>query len=224
MVLAEDGRPLALKWAYTPREILADGIVHGIGVAFALVGAVALVLCAALLGVGARPLAAVVVYAMGLAAMLGTSAAYNLWPVGRAKWLLRRADHAVIYVMIAATYTPFVALGNGGAAARWLLGAIWAVALLGLALKLVLPGRFDRLSIGLYLALGWSGVLAYEPVLATLSPLPFGLLAAGGLLYSVGVVFHVWRRLPYQNAIWHVFVLAAAMCHYGAVLASLLEA
>ncbi len=224
MVLADDGRPLALKWAYTPRELRADGIVHGVGIAFAVLGAVGLVTCAALVGAGGGALAAVVVYALGLAAMLGTSAAYNLWPMGRVKWLLRRADHAVIYVMIAATYTPFVALGGGGAAARWLLGAIWAVALVGIVLKLVLPGRFDRLSIGLYLALGWSGVAAYDPVLGRLGPVAFWLLAAGGLLYSFGVIFHVWQRLPYQNAIWHVFVLAAAMCHYGAVLARLLDA
>lgn len=224
MVLAADGRPLALTWAYTPREMLADGIVHGIGVAFAVIGAAALLVCAALAGVGTGALAAVAIYALGLAATLGTSAAYNLWPVGRAKWILRRFDHAAIYVMIAATYTPFVVLFGTGAAAWCLLAGIWAVAIIGIALKLVLPGRFDRLSILLYLALGWSGVLAYEPVLATLAKVPFALLAAGGLLYSFGVVFHVWRRLPFQNAIWHLFVLAAAMCHYGAVLASVFGA
>ena len=221
MVLAADGRPLALTWAYTPRELLVDGIVHGVGVAFAGIGTVVLLVLAALAGVGAGALAALTVYAAGLAAMLGTSAAYNLWPLGRVKWILRRFDHAAIYVLIAGTYTPLVALVGVGAAAWWLLAAIWGVALVGMALKLALPGRFDRLSIGLYLALGWSGVLAYEPVIAVLPPVPFALLAAGGLLYSVGVVFHVWRGLPFQNAIWHVFVLVAAMCHYGAVLASL---
>jgi hemolysin III len=150
--------------------------------------------------------------------MLGVSATYNMWPVGRRKWLLRRADHALIYLMIAGTYTPLVALVGEGATAWVLLAGVWLVAGVGIALKLTLPGRFDRAAIGLYLLLGWSGLAAYDSVIARLAPDALWLLAAGGLLYSFGVVFHVWRSLPYQNAIWHAFVLAATACHYGAVL------
>jgi hemolysin III len=101
------------------------------------------------------------------------------------------------------------------------LAMIWVVALIGIAVKLFLPGRFDRLSIGLYLMLGWSGLLAYESVIAALQPTALWLLAIGGALYSVGVVFHIWRTLPFQNAIWHGFVLAATACHYGTIWASL---
>lgn len=221
MSLAEDGRPLTLTWHYTPREIVADGVIHGLGVVLGLAGAVALVATAltAHLGFGER--AAIVLYATALVLMLGVSAVYNLYPVSPRKWLLRRADHALIYLMIAGTYTPLVALVGSGIRAYLLLALIWLVALVGIAVKLFLPGRYDRLSIGLYLLLGWSGLLAYESVIAALQPTALWLLAIGGLLYSVGVLFHVWRTLPFQNAIWHGFVLAATACHYGTIWASL---
>jgi hemolysin III len=221
MSLAEDGRPLSLTWHYTPREILADGIVHGVGVAFGVAGAIALILTgvSAHLAFGAQ--AALFVYALALVLMLAVSAIYNLHPVGPRKWLLRRADHALIYLMIAGTYTPLVALVGSGPVAYGLLAMIWAVALVGIAVKLFLPGRFDRLSIALYLILGWSGLLAYESVIAALQPTALGLLAIGGVLYSIGVVFHVWRTLPFQNAIWHAFVLVATACHYGTIWSSL---
>ena len=161
------------------------------------------------------------VYATALVLMLGVSALYNLHPVSPRKWLLRRADHALIYLMIAGTYTPLVALVGSGSRAYALLAVIWIVALVGIAVKLFLPGRFDRLSIALYLMLGWSGLFAYESVIAILQPTALWLLAIGGALYSVGVVFHVWRSLPFQNAIWHGFVLVATACHYGTIWASL---
>jgi hemolysin III len=96
------------------------------------------------------------------------------------------------------------------------------VAIVGIVLKLSFPGRFDRIAIGLYLALGWSGVMVYDTLVAALPGLTLALIAAGGLLYSAGVVFHVWERLRFQNAIWHVFVLLGATCHYTAVLDLLL--
>lgn len=221
MFVADDGRPLDLTWHYTPREIVADGIVHGLGVVSGSAGAVALVTTALTthLGVGGR--AAVVLYATALILMLGVSAVYNLYPVGRRKWLLRRADHALIYLMIAGTYTPLVALVGSGARAYVLLALVWVVAAIGIGLKLLRPGRYDRLSIALYLILGWSGLLAYESVIAALQPTALWLLAIGGVLYSVGVIFHIWRRLPFQNAIWHAFVLAAMACHYATIWASL---
>ena len=221
MSLAEDGRPLSLTWHYTPREIVADGVIHGLGVLLGFAGAVALVATAVTTHLGLGERAAVVVYAAALVLMLGVSALYNLYPVSPRKWLLRRADHALIYLMIAGTYTPLVALVGSGIRAYALLAIIWVVALIGIAVKLLLPGRFDRLSIGLYLLLGWSGLLAYESVIAALQPTALWLLGIGGALYSIGVIFHIWRPLPFQNAIWHGFVLAAAACHYGTIWASL---
>lgn len=218
-----DGRPLNLAWTYTKRELLADGVVHVVGVSLGVIGALALTISAALTALSASEKIAVAVYAAGLVAMLGTSAAYNMCPVGRLKWRLRRADHATIFLMIAGTYTPLVTLVGTDGFAFGLLAGIWLVAAAGALVKLTLPGRFDRLAIALYLALGWSGLMAYESVIAALSPGALWLLAAGGLLYSLGVIFHVWRQLPFQNAIWHAFVLAAAACHYGAVFHSVLD-
>ncbi|NEU11550.1 hemolysin III family protein [Methylobacterium sp. BTF04] len=224
MLLAEDGRPAGLTWHYTRREMVADGVVHFLGVAFGLAGAIAIVMQAAMSPLALAERASVVVYAAALVSMLGVSATYNMWPVGRRKWLLRRADHALIYLMIAGTYTPLVALVGNGTTAWALLAAVWLMAGIGIALKLLLPGRFDRAAIGLYLLLGWSGVIAYGSVIARLPSNALWLLAIGGLLYSFGVVFHVWRSLPYQNAIWHAFVLAATACHYGTVLICVLGA
>jgi hemolysin III len=158
------------------------------------------------------------VYAAGLLAMLGFSAAYNLWPVSRRKWLLRRFDHSAIYVLIAATYTPIFAQLPERLFALSLLAGVWGVAAVGIVLKLFFPGRFDRVSVGLYLAMGWSGVIAYDAGLSSLPQLAFWFILAGGLLYSFGVVFHAWQRLRFQNVIWHCFVLLGAACHYTAVL------
>jgi len=221
MSLAEDGRPLTLTLNYTPREILADGIIHGLGVALGILGAGTLMLTALSAHLALGEQAALFVYATALVLMLAVSATYNLYPVGPRKWLLRRADHALIYLMIAGTYTPLVALVGSGPVAYGLLAVIWIVALVGIAVKLLMPGRFDRLSIGLYLILGWSGLFAYESVIAALQPTALCLLAIGGALYSIGVVFHVWRTLPFQNAIWHAFVLLATACHYGTIWSSL---
>jgi hemolysin III len=222
MFLAEDGRPAGLTWNYTRQEMLADGVIHLLGVVLGVAGAIAIVILAALGPLGLREQAAVAVYAAGLVSMLGVSATYNMWPVGRRKWLLRRADHALIYLMIAGTYTPLVTLVGTGTAAWGLLLMVWCVAIIGMALKIMMPGRFDRAAVGLYLLLGWSGIAAYDSVIAMLAPTALWLLAAGGLLYSFGVVFHLWRSLPYQNAIWHGFVLAATACHFGTVLTTVL--
>ncbi|GLS42485.1 PAQR family membrane homeostasis protein TrhA [Methylobacterium brachythecii] len=224
MFLAEDGRPLALTWHYTREEMMADSAVHLLGVALGIAGAITLVVIATLTHLGWMERASILVYSGALVAMLGASAAYNMWPVSPRKWILRRVDHAFIYLMIAGTYTPLVVLVGSGPVAWSLLGLIWTVAAIGIAIKLLMPGRWDRLSIVLYLMLGWSGVLAYESTIAGLSPAALWMLAIGGLLYSFGVVFHVWRSLPFQNAIWHGFVLAAACCHYGTIITSVLAA
>jgi len=150
--------------------------------------------------------------------MLTLSATYNLWPVTPTKWVLRRFDHSAIYMLIAATYTPLIMQMKHNIFALVLLTAVWCVAILGIVLKLRWPGRFDRLSVGLYLALGWSVVMIYDSVATALPPVAINFVIAGGILYSLGVIFHAWRRLRFQNAIWHGFVLLGAGCHYTAVL------
>jgi len=165
---------------------------------------------------------AVIVYTAGFLAMFGFSAAYNLWPISPIKWWWRRLDHSAIYLLIAATYTAFI-LPIHVTAPAVLLATIWLAALAGITIKIFWPGRFDRTSVGLYLAMGWSCFLAIRPIIAALTPGALWLIATGGALYSIGVIFHVWRSLRFQNAIWHGFVLAAASCHYAAVLTSLAD-
>jgi len=206
-----------IEWNYDRKEILADGIVHGLGILFGLVGVTVLLVLAAPT-VGAWELTSVAIYGSGLLAVLVISAVYNLWPVSPVKWILRRFDHSAIYLLIAGTYMPFISQIRNEIAAILLLCVIWTGSVTGMILKLCLPGRFDRLSILLYLLIGWSGVMAYEAVIGALPSSTLWLLAAGGVLYTAGVVFHVWESLRFHNAIWHAFVLVGAVCHYGAVL------
>jgi hemolysin III len=207
----------AMGWNYDRAELIADGVVHGIGVFCGLVAATVLIVLAGVFA-SAYEIVTVSVYATGLLAMLGFSAAYNLWPVSRRKWLLRRFDHSAIYILIAATYTPVFAQLPDRVFAMSLLAGVWSVAAIGIVLKLFFPGRFDRIAVGLYLAMGWSGLIAYDAGLSSLPQLALWFIVAGGLLYSFGIIFHAWRRLRFQNAIWHCFVLLGAACHYTAVL------
>jgi hemolysin III len=211
------GAPPGVRWNYDRHEIVADGVVHAIGVAFGLIAAIVLIVAASHF---ARPadIAAVSIYAAGLIAMLSLSATYNLLPVSRWKWFLRRLDHSAIYLLIAATYTPFIAQMPISVTSVALMAGVWSVAAVGIVLKLFFPGRFDRLAIGLYLAMGWSGVMVFDVIADALPGGTLWLIAIGGVLYSAGVIFHVWERLRFQNAIWHGFVLLAAGCHYAAVL------
>jgi hemolysin III len=215
-----DGRPAGLTWNYDRGEIIADGVVHAVGIGLGLVGAIAVVVAASN-SARSHELVPLIVYMTGLLAMLGLSATYNMWPITGAKWLLRRFDHSAIYVLIAGTYTPFLAQMKASVTAAGLNIGIWLVAAIGVALKLLLPGRFERLSIILYLLLGWGGVIAYDAAVSVLPTSSVWLIAAGGVLYSTGLVFHLLRRLRFQNAIWHAFVVLAAACPYVAVVNSM---
>lgn len=208
---------MTVTWNYDRAEIIADGAVHAIGIALGLAGAVIL-LGIALRAAHHAEIAPIIIYIVGLLSMLGLSAAYNLWPISPRKWLLRRFDHSSIYLLIAATYTPFIWQMKSGFLPTVLLIVVWMTAAAGIVLKLAWPERFDGLSIVLYLVLGWSGILAYGQVAEALHPLTLWLIIIGGALYSAGVPFHLWERLRFHTVIWHSFVLTAALCHYTAVL------
>ena len=208
---------------FAARELAADRAVHLLGIALGVTGAIAIIVIATAMR-RLDDLPPVLIYAAGLLAMLGCSAAYNMFRTSRWRDWLRRFDHAAIFAMIAGTYTPFTLLGLKGTWSIALTTVIWAVAAIGIAIKLLKPDRIETVSIGLYLALGWIGVVAAGPFIEAFDPVTLSLLAAGGILYSSGVVFHLWHRLPYQNAIWHGFVLAAAAVHYAAVVGVVVEA
>lgn len=202
---------------YTRAERLADAAVHCIGVPLGLVAAGRLLWLAA-----DRPdapeIASLAVYAAGLIGMLTASALYNMTPPGRLKAIFRRIDHALIFVMIAGTYTPFVVNALGGGLGTALAVVVWSGAITGVVLKIGWPRLPERLSLALYLGLGWIMVVAIEPLASAVSPTTFWLLVAGGLLYTGGTVLHVWERLPFNNAGWHVAVLGGAGCHFAAVI------
>ena len=213
----ETTRGGVIRWEFDRAEMIADGVVHILGVVFGLVAATALIILTSIYATPGQ-IVSVCIYAAGLLAMLGLSATYNLWPVSPVKWFLRRFDHSAIYVLIAATYTPFLAHMNNLVLGICILIGVWCVAAFGIYMKVKWPGRFDRLAVMLYLAMGWSGVMAYDSLVSSLPSSTLWLVAAGGIIYSLGVIFHAWERLRFQNAIWHGFVLLAAITHYAAVL------
>ncbi len=202
--------------AQTRSEIAADAVVHALGVGFGLIGGPILIGLVAARGGGAE-IAAVSVYVATLIAMFSCSASYNLIPFASAKEWLRRIDHSTIYLKIAGAYTPFAAVKLGGAVGFGLLGAVWGAALVGVALKLFYPRRFELFSLVLYLLMGWAAVAVAGDVARSLEGLTMLLVVIAGALYSLGVIFHLWEKLPYQNAIWHVFVLAATAVLYSAM-------
>jgi hemolysin III len=200
----------------TPAARTADLVIHLIGLVAALFGGG--VLLGLALGLGRLSQAgAVGVYACGLLLMLAFSTAYN-FASDRSRPLLRRFDHAGIFLMIAGSYTPFTTHSLTGAWAWGMTIAVWAIALMGVIGKLALPGLGRRFWIGIYMALGWIVLVALRPMIHGLSWVALLLLAIGGLVYTSGVIFYVNKRLKYYRAIWHGHVIAAAGVHWAAVL------
>ncbi len=202
------------KSDYSPGEQKADALVHGVGVSLAL--AAAGWLLAGLWGKPAGQVLALGFYALALVGVMALSAAYHL-ATGPLKQHLRRLDHGMIFVMIAATYTPLVALRLPPPVAQPLGLVVGGGCLLGVLVKLWFPRRFDRLSVLLYLALGWALVVALGPLQDNLTPAAVTLLLAGGGFYTLGVPFCLLERLPYHNALWHLCVLLGAGCHFLAM-------
>lgn len=200
----------------TPGARHADLIVHAVGLAFALLGGGVLLGLTFGLGHLGR-IAPVSIYVAAFIGMLALSAAYNF---AKAGWrpLLRRLDHAGIFLMIAGSYTPFTTQRLHGAWAVGMTSAVWALAAVGVAGKLFLPGLGRRFWVGLYLALGWLALVAIKPMIHGLSWPALGLLAMGGLVYSTGVVFYVIKTLKFRRAIWHGHVVGGSILHYAAVL------
>ena len=196
-------------------ERIADGCVHAVSVLFSLAAA-ALLLVGAIGVLPAAIFVGLIVYSIGLVGMFAASAAYNLVSHVGVKEILRRLDHAAIFVMIAGSYTPF-ALVAGGRVGHTLLAAVWAIAAVGVAIKLRYPRRFDKLSVLLYLSQGWIVLLALDSITAALSNRALTLLVAGGIVYTVGVAFHLMERLLFHNVIWHIFVLGGAACQFVAI-------
>lgn len=214
----------AFQTAYTRAEKVSDAVVHIIGLTLVLMAVPVLIVLTALYRGDAMSVTVVSIYGGALFLMILFSALYNIGEtsgLGAAKdWLLRRLDHAAIYLKIAGTYTPFTLLSGHGMA---LTIGVWSAALAGVVLKIISPERFKWISLALYLGMGWAGLVVGGPLFAAL-PLPvLVLMILGGALYTLGVVFYLWQRLPFHYTIWHVFVLAASFVFYAAVLVYVLH-
>jgi hemolysin III len=204
---------------YSRTEHRLDAVVHVAGILLAINASLWLIAQVVSNYTGLSVVISVSVYCAGLLAMILASAGYNLSRHPRSREILRRLDHAAIFIMIAATYTPFAANRLGGATGTALLAAIWLSATAGVALKFLAPRRFEKVSIALYLAMGWMVLAVIQPLAASVATVDFWLLIAGGLVYSAGVAFHVIERIPFHKAIWHALVLVAAALHFIAIAA-----
>ncbi|HUW61289.1 MAG TPA: hemolysin III family protein [Candidatus Bathyarchaeia archaeon] len=205
----------------TPRygflEELANLVTHAIGLALSVAGLTLLVTFAGLTGDPWR-IVSFSIYGATLVALYVSSTLYHGLPCSAAKRVLRQIDHASIFLLIAGTYTPFVLVVLRGGLGWTLFGIVWALAAFGVAVKVAFTGRFEVLTVILYLGMGWMGAMAIKPMLGALPPSGLALLVAGGLAYTVGVIFYAGRCIPFNHAIWHVFVVTGSVCHFLAVI------
>lgn len=201
---------------YTRGEIVVDGLVHGFGLLKALAFGSLLIIAASQRS--AEHLPHLILYVATLVGLLSVSLAFNIWPVTPIKRHLARLDQAAIFLFIAGTYTPFLAALGDTPVATTMTALVWGASLIGVALKLLVPQHFGRTAIALYLAIGWSGVFVFHSLAGVLPVSTLWLLLAGGIVYSLGIIFHLWEKLRFQNALWHVFVVIGASLHLWAVI------
>ncbi len=208
---------------YSDYEERIHTLMHGAGLGLSLVGGVLLVALASKrddtgLVIGCA------VFGVSLILLYGASTFYHGLPRGRAKRFLQKLDHASIFLLIAGTYTPVALVSLRGSTGEILLVTIWSLAIIGIGLQLVLPAYAKHISVPLYLGMGWIAVIVLDPLEQAISPGGIALLVAGGLAYTVGVVFYAWRSLPFNHAVWHGFVLVGSGCHFWCVLAYVIPA
>ena len=198
---------------YSAGEEIANTITHGLGVLLAIVALVVLVAGAAQLGDPWR-VVSFSLYGASLIALYLASTLYHAIPGAKAKDWLKRCDHAAIFALIAGTYTPILLVTLRGPLGWTMAGILWGVMAVGITMKFLFIHRFQRLLLGAYVAMGWAALFVLHALWQRLSGAAIGWLVAGGAVYTVGVGFYVWKRLPYGHAIWHLFVLGGSACHF----------
>lgn len=201
---------------YTLGEEIANAVTHGLGVIF---GIVALTLMVAYAAMGGDPwrIVSVSIFGATLILLYLASTLYHAVPHPTAKRALRIADHCAIYLLIAGTYTPFLLVNLRGPWGWGMFSVVWGFAVAGCIFKIFFTGRWDRISTACYLGMGWLVVIALKPTLELVPGGALWLMLIGGLTYSLGVFFYRWDRLPYNHAIWHLFVLTASVFHFLAI-------
>ncbi|MBX7245935.1 MAG: hemolysin III family protein [Candidatus Sumerlaeaceae bacterium] len=204
---------LAETWV----EELANAVTHGIGAVLSIAGLVVMVTFAAFSGDPWR-IVSCAIYGTSLCMLYTASTLYHTFQHPTLKSFLRICDHSCIYLLIAGSYTPFALVTLRGPLGWTVFGVIWGLAFAGIIFKLFLTGKHEMLSTLLYLGMGWISVIMAKPLLAHMPMAGVGLIIAGGVAYTFGVIFYAWERLPYNHAIWHLFVLAGSLFHFLAVL------
>ncbi len=202
---------------YSTGEEIANSIIHGLGIILSIAGLAVLTAFASVFG-SVWHIVSCSIYGATQIILYTASTLYHSVPLPRAKAVLRVIDHAAIYLLIAGTYTPFTLVNLRGPWGWSLFGVIWGLALIGIALQGILIRQKPALTAIPYVAMGWAVVVGIRPLLASVAPGGLALLFAGGLSYTVGSIFYIWRRVPYHHAIWHVFVLAGSIFHFFAIL------
>jgi hemolysin III len=202
--------------AYSVAEEIAHALTHGVGAIAAIVGLVFMLVWAVSYGDTFHVVSASI-YGASLILLYLASTLYHAFPWPRLKALFQQMDHAAIYVLIAGTYTPFALVNLRGAWGWTLLAVVWSIALIGVIMEVAMKERKKWLSLSLYLGLGWMAVVVIKPMLETVEAGGLWLLLAGGLAYTFGVIFYVWKSLRFHHAIWHVFVLAGSVLHFFSV-------
>lgn len=202
---------------YSLAEEIANSISHGIGCIFGIVGLILLLSQALEAKADALAVTSYSLYGGSMILLFLASTLYHAVSNPRAKFWLKKLDHCAIYLLIAGTYTPFLLVGLKSPLAHGLMVVIWALALAGIIFKLIFIHRFKVLSLVTYLLMGWLSVIVIYQLAMKLAPGGIWLLAAGGIIYTLGVIFYVAKRIPYNHAIWHGFVLGGSICHFLAI-------
>jgi hemolysin III len=203
--------------AYSLGEEIAHAVTHGIGIVLSIAGLVVLVTFASLYG-NAWHITSSSIYGATLILLYTASTLYHGIPHPRVKRVLQRIDHAAIFLLIAGTYTPYTLVNLRGEWGWTLFGLVWGFAIFGVLLETLVKRRIKWLSISLYLGLGWLVVIAIKPLINNVATGGLILLLAGGLCYSLGVIFYLWKRLAYHHAVWHLFVMAGSLLHFFSIL------
>ncbi len=202
-------------------EELANSLTHGAGLILSIAGFMVLLVLAAVRGSAWR-IVSCAVYGSTLICLYTASTLYHGIRSRRLKRVLKICDHSAIYLLIAGTYTPFLLVNLRGSWGWSLFAVIWGLAMAGILFKVWFVEHFPVLSTVVYLLMGWLALVAVKPMLLSVPQSGVLWLLAGGVLYTVGVVFYAWKKIPYNHAIWHGFVLAGSTCHYFAVLCSVI--
>jgi hemolysin III len=207
---------ISSKRPYSTGEEVANSVTHGVGAGLSVAALVVLVVLAAGSG-GGWGLVAAIVYGVSLVLEFTASTLYHSFPQPRVKHVFKVLDHAGIYLLIAGTYTPFLLVTLRYSGYWWMLVLVWAIAVVGIAAEAFWVYRPKWVSVAVYLVMGWLVVVAVGPLTANLDRAGVWLMAAGGLAYSVGTVFYMLKRVSYMHAVWHLFVLGGAVCHFLAI-------